>query len=146
LGELARVVAYGLERAEPLSRCRRFKKADGLLRCARCGPVGNVPQDATVRPRPAGANQLSDPPSSTMSARVNRGGKASRLTAKLDRGMWNHDRQAYETRDVVVDRDDNLYRQEWTDPDTGETTFRKQGRLDDPNLHGPASHRPSPGL
>jgi hypothetical protein len=127
------------------ARCRRFKHDDGLLLCPRCGPVSDLRQDATVRPQTItiGGPPPSEPTSSTVSARVTRRGKASRLTAKQDRGKWNHDRQTHETREIVVDRDDSYYAQTWTDPASGETTFRKQGRLDDPKLHGRASHRPT---
>jgi hypothetical protein len=56
---------------------------------------------------------------------------------------WSHDRQSQERRELHVDRESNYNRQEWFSLETGETTFVKEGRLDDPDLHGKSA---SPGL
>lgn len=53
------------------------------------------------------------------------------------------DRRNFETRELVTDSAKNFYRQEWTDPETGETTFRKVGLLSDPTMHGRASYKPT---
>jgi hypothetical protein len=66
-----------------------------------------------------------------------------KLVASLDTAMWANDRRAYETREMVKDKGADFYRQEWSDPVTGDTTFRKQGRLKDQAMHGPASHQPT---
>lgn len=57
--------------------------------------------------------------------------------------MWNHDRQAHETREKVEDRvaGEKYYTEQWRNPETGEVTYAKTGDLSDPNMHGPASHR-----
>lgn len=123
-------------------RCGRFKRNDGILICPRHGPVR---QDATVRPRTIGGDSSvsrdNPPTSSTQRAVVGKGKR--KLVAKLDRGKWTNDRQAYETREIVTDKEADFYRQEWTDPITGDTTFRKRDRLKDQDMHGPASHQPT---
>lgn len=57
---------------------------------------------------------------------------------------WNHDRQQYERRRIVVDRDRKHYEQVWADLETGEETFGKRGPLDDPRMHGDSARRPRP--
>jgi len=137
------------------SRCKRFKASDGLLLCPRCGPTSGLRQDATVRLRTVIATVTisgdqppprspRSPVSSKVKATVKRAGRKARLTATEDRGEWNNDRQAFEIREMVIDCDgDKYYSQEWRNPDTGETTFKKQGRLDDPKMHGRESHKPT---
>lgn len=55
---------------------------------------------------------------------------------------WNHDRQQWERRRLVVDRDRKHYEQVWTDLQTGEETYGKRGPLDDPGMHGESARRP----
>ena len=43
---------------------------------------------------------------------------------------------------MLVDRENGHYLQEWSDQETGEVTFRKEGRLDDPDLLGDSARRP----
>ena len=50
--------------------------------------------------------------------------------------VWRHDRQRWERRIIVIDRENDHYVEEWCDFDTGEVAFRKEGRLSDPNMHG----------
>jgi hypothetical protein len=57
--------------------------------------------------------------------------------------MWADDRQAFETRDLVKDRDAYYYSQVWRDLETSEVTWEKHGRLGDPALSGRASYRPT---
>jgi hypothetical protein len=54
---------------------------------------------------------------------------------------WNHDRQRMERCKLVVDRENDYYLQEWSDPETGEVTFRKEGSLSDPEVHGQSARR-----
>lgn len=54
---------------------------------------------------------------------------------------WNHDRRRMERRVEVFDRENNYYLQEWRHLETGEVTFRKEGPLDDPRLHGESARR-----
>jgi hypothetical protein len=54
---------------------------------------------------------------------------------------WNHDRQRLERRLMRVDREADGYVQEWYDLETGELTYRKEGRLSDPKLHGQSARR-----
>jgi hypothetical protein len=83
------------------------------------------------------------PATAKVRARVKRGAGRPGLEAVRDVGKWAHDRQAHETREAVYDRDGNWYKQGWRDSETAEVTWPpKVGRLDDPNMHGPASHRP----
>lgn len=117
-------------------RCKRFKRSDGILLCPVCGPTDRLHQNATVTPGVAGGSQRA---SSTIWTTVE--GKG--LKVKRDRGMWAHDRQEYEVRDVVTDRERDHYEQTWVDPDTGSETWSKRGRLSDPKMHGKRSHRPS---
>jgi hypothetical protein len=58
-----------------------------------------------------------------------------------ERVKRSHDRDRDEWRRLVVDRDQNYYLQEWTDLDTGEVTWRKEGALDDPTMHGDSARR-----
>lgn len=53
---------------------------------------------------------------------------------------WNADRNRYEQRVMVVDRERNWYVQEWRDIETDEVTWRKEGPLNDPELHGKSAH------
>jgi transposase len=60
-----------------------------------------------------------------------------RPTFEVDvRLKWNHDRQRFERRESRVERGRDHYIQEWTDRITGEVTWRKEGRLSDPGMHG----------
>jgi hypothetical protein len=54
---------------------------------------------------------------------------------------WNHDRQRMERRVMHIDSDNNYYRQEWFDLETGELMFSKEGRLSDPDVHGNSARR-----
>ena len=85
------------------ARCQRFKASDGLLFCPSCAPPGAVRQDATVTPSTITVRVLFGdeattpmraqlPASFKVKASVRRGGRASRLVAKQDRGLWNRDR------------------------------------------------------
>jgi hypothetical protein len=55
---------------------------------------------------------------------------------------WNHDRQRMERRRMVHDRDQDYKLQEWTALETGEVTWRKEGRLSDPEMQGKSARRP----
>ncbi|WP_328304443.1 hypothetical protein [Actinomycetospora sp. NBC_00405] len=57
---------------------------------------------------------------------------------------WNGDRQRMERRVEVVDRENDYYLQEWRHLDTNEVTFRKEGRLSDPAMHGQSARRGRP--
>jgi hypothetical protein len=57
---------------------------------------------------------------------------------------WNDDRQRNERCEIVVDRENDYYRQEWFDLETGECTFSKEGWLSDPDLHGKSARRGKP--
>ena len=57
---------------------------------------------------------------------------------------WNHDRQRNERCDLVVDRENDCYRQSWYHLDTGERVFHKEGRLSDPDMHGKSARRGKP--
>ncbi len=61
-----------------------------------------------------------------------------------DKTVWNSDRQRPERRLIMVDRDNDRYLQEWTDPQTGDVTFRKEGPLSDPDMHGESARRGKP--
>jgi hypothetical protein len=54
---------------------------------------------------------------------------------------WNHDRQRMERRVMHIDSDNNYYRQEWFDLETGELMFSKEGRLSDTDVHGKSARR-----
>ena len=54
---------------------------------------------------------------------------------------WNHDRQRMERRVMHIDSDNYYYRQEWFDLETGELMFSKEGRLNDPDVHGKSARR-----
>lgn len=133
-------------------RCQRFKAGDGILLCTRCGPRHELRQDATVCPQtlrvviklngvPVTAGQGDPPAAGMMRAKVGAG--KSKLVAKVDHGKESRDRQSFETREMVEDAATDFYRQRWTDPETGDTNFRKVGSLKDPNMHGKASHMPT---
>jgi hypothetical protein len=55
--------------------------------------------------------------------------------------MWNADRQQVERREMYTDSDRDYYRQEWFSLVTGERTWRKEGRLSDPDMHGQSARR-----
>jgi hypothetical protein len=54
---------------------------------------------------------------------------------------WSADRHRMERREMLVDRENDYYRQEWFGLETGECTFRKEGRLSDPDMHGKSARR-----
>jgi hypothetical protein len=54
---------------------------------------------------------------------------------------WSHDRQQMERREMLVDSDNDYYRQEWFSLETGERTYFKEGRLSDPDMHGKSARR-----
>ena len=54
---------------------------------------------------------------------------------------WNHDRQRNECRNMVVDRENDYYLQEWHDLDTDEVTFHKEGKLSHDEKHGKSARR-----
>jgi hypothetical protein len=58
---------------------------------------------------------------------------------------WSGDRGRFERRRMLIDRESNHYVQEWSDLTTGEVTYRKEGRLDDPEVHGESARRPQRG-
>jgi hypothetical protein len=58
-----------------------------------------------------------------------------------DETVWNSDRQRPERRRMVVDRENDRYLQEWTDQETGEVWFFKQGPLSDLDMHGESARR-----
>lgn len=60
------------------------------------------------------------------------------------RRLWNHDRQRYEVRTIVVDRDRNTYEQVWRHDPSGEE-WTKKGALDDPEMHGRSARRGKSG-
>lgn len=61
-----------------------------------------------------------------------------------DEVKWNADRERFERRHIVVDRENNGYSQTWYDLDTGEIAWQKSGALDDPEMHGLSARRPTP--
>ncbi|MGB8382048.1 MAG: hypothetical protein WCG47_12570, partial [Dermatophilaceae bacterium] len=61
-----------------------------------------------------------------------------------DERKWNFDRERFERRRMVIDRENNRYEQTWHDEQTGEQTFHKSGRLDDPDVHGVSARRQVP--
>jgi hypothetical protein len=54
---------------------------------------------------------------------------------------WSHDRQQMERREMLVDSENDYYRQEWFSLETGEPTYFKEGRLSDPDMHGRSARR-----
>lgn len=56
--------------------------------------------------------------------------------------VWSHDRRRIERRVMVIDRENDYYRQTWYGPD-GEVSFTKEGRLSDPDMHGRSARRAS---
>jgi hypothetical protein len=46
---------------------------------------------------------------------------------------------------MLIDRENNHYVHEWSDLTTGEVTYRKEGSLDDPEVHGQSARRPQRG-
>jgi hypothetical protein len=50
--------------------------------------------------------------------------------------LWNADRQRRERRIMVIDTEQDYYLQEWYDLETNQCTWRKEGRLSDPDMHG----------
>jgi hypothetical protein len=49
-----------------------------------------------------------------------------------------------ERRVMQVDRDNDYYKQEWFDLETGERTYLKEGRLSDPDMHGESARKGKP--
>jgi hypothetical protein len=76
-------------------------------------------------------------------ARHGEPGEVSPLHLVYDEVKWNEDRQRRERRVMVVDRENKTYSQAWYHLETGEVTWEKSGRLDDPDMHG-ESARTSP--
>jgi hypothetical protein len=68
-------------------------------------------------------------------------GEVAPYFAVYDDVRWNHDHQRLERRLMRVDREADGYIQEWYDLETGEPTYRKEGRLSDPKLHGQSARR-----
>ncbi len=62
-----------------------------------------------------------------------------------DETLWNNDRQRPGRRLMVFDNENDRYLQEWTDPQTGEVWFFKQGPRSDPDMHGKSARRGKPG-
>jgi hypothetical protein len=54
---------------------------------------------------------------------------------------WNDDRQQWERREMLMDSENDYYRQEWFSLDTGERTYFKEGRLSDPDMHGRSARK-----
>jgi hypothetical protein len=54
---------------------------------------------------------------------------------------WSHDRHQMERREMLVDSENDYYRQEWFSLETGERTYFKEGRLSDPDMHGRSARR-----
>lgn len=57
---------------------------------------------------------------------------------------WSHDRQRMERRIMITDGENDYYLQEWRTLDTDQVTWRKEGKLSDPALHGESARRPNP--
>jgi hypothetical protein len=57
--------------------------------------------------------------------------------------LWNDDRQRMERREMRVDKENDYYRQEWFNLETNETTFVKEGKVSDPDVHGQSARRRS---
>jgi hypothetical protein len=55
--------------------------------------------------------------------------------------IWSHDRQQMERREILVNSDEDYYKQEWFSLETGERTYFKEGRLGDPEMHGKSARR-----
>jgi RNA polymerase subunit RPABC4/transcription elongation factor Spt4 len=58
---------------------------------------------------------------------------------------WNYDRNQLERREMLVDSENDYYRQEWFSLETGERTYFKEGRLSDPGMHGRSARRGKAG-
>jgi hypothetical protein len=76
-----------------------------------------------------------------LAARHGEPGQVKPFREISDRVKRTHDRDRDERRRLVVDRDQSYYLQEWTDLDTGEVTWRKEGALDDPMMHGDSARQ-----
>jgi hypothetical protein len=55
--------------------------------------------------------------------------------------VWSHDRNQMERREMLVDSENDYYRQEWFSLEAGERTYFKEGRLSDPDMHGKSARR-----
>ena len=133
--------------------CGRFKHGDGILFCPRCRSTRQLKQSVAVT--------MTSPPIAVMrpdgTVLTVPGYGVTKIKASLRRSPHtrpvvvatvadtrrNYDRNADEICTILVNRAANDYRQRWTDPETGRTTWQKRGLLQDPALHGPASHRPA---
>ena len=124
-------------------------EADRVIRCSMDG--SHVPPDAVACPA-CGSRDFVGELFVTDEVRVI-GDYVTKLKRRRSEGpikphfeyeqrsrRWNHDRQRYEQRTIVVDREDRTYVQEWRDAETGVVTWRKEGSLDDPEMFGQSAH------
>lgn len=56
----------------------------------------------------------------------------------------SHDRHRVERRIMITDNENDYYLQEWRTLDTDQVTWRKEGKLSDPALHGESARRSEP--
>jgi hypothetical protein len=77
-----------------------------------------------------------------LQARHGQPGEVRPFKVVKDEVKWNHDRQRKERCRELYDRENKHYVQEWSDLDSGAITFRKEGRLDDSDIHGESARRP----
>lgn len=120
----------------------------GRATCARCSQV--FPRDAPACPKCGSGDRevfVEDHASIVeglrTAARHGEPGEVSPHHLVYDEVKWNMDRRRHERRVMVVDRENNTYSQTWYQLETGEVTWEKSGRLDDPDMHG-ESARTSP--
>jgi hypothetical protein len=76
-----------------------------------------------------------------LKARHGQPGEVKAHLESFDEVRWNADRQRLERRVMRVDRENDYYKQEWFDLQTGRCTFSKEGKLSDPDVHGESARR-----
>jgi hypothetical protein len=54
---------------------------------------------------------------------------------------WNGARQRMERRVMHIDKERDYYKQEWFSLETGKSTYMKEGKLSDPDMHGKSARR-----
>lgn len=113
------------------TRCGTALTADGP-----CPACGSVERSIFLSDQARGFDGLG------LKARHGLPGETKPFKEIKDRVKWNHRRQRYERCRELYDRENNDYVQEWSNLDTGEVTYPKRGRLDDPGMHGESARRP----
>ena len=120
---------------------------DGFVLCQTCVPRSQLRQSATIHLDTAPAITVdadghvvaSTPGTGHTVVKAQHGGGRSPLRA-VEKVEWIQDRQRYERRVWLFDRQNNLYCETCFDVDTGEITWGpKSGPLTDQSIHGPRS-------